>query len=148
MIEGVTLTPLKIIPGESGDVMHALKSTDTSFSGFGEAYFSTVKKGAVKAWKRHHRMILNLIVPCGRILFVLWDNRPDSPTKESFFEIELSKNNYQLLTVPPMVWMSFMGLEDGPNILLNVANIPHDPAEADKIDAHNDLINYNWEHYK
>ncbi len=148
MIEGVILTPLKIIPGELGDVMHALKFTDPSFSGFGEAYFSTVNKGAIKAWKRHLRMTLNLVVPCGRILFVLWDNRPDSSTKGSFFETELSKDKYQRLTVPPMIWMGFMGIGDEVNMLLNIANISHDPAEADKIDVYNDQIDYNWERYK
>ncbi len=38
-IEGMVLTPLKIIEGELGQVMHAMKKTDAYFSGFGEAYF-------------------------------------------------------------------------------------------------------------
>lgn len=144
MIEGVELTPLKIIPGELGDVLHAIKSTDDSFHGFGEAYFSTVNFGAVKAWKRHHRMVLNLVVPCGEILFVLCDGRPESPTYGEINEFILSLNNYQRLTVPPMIWMGFKGQSNGLNMLMNVSSIPHDPEESDRMDICSH-INYQWD---
>lgn len=145
MIEGVIITPLKIIPGESGDILHAIKRTESSFCGFGEAYFSTIKKDAVKAWKRHREMTLNLVVPCGEIKFVLYDERPESSTCGETSEITLSRNNYQRLTVPPMVWMGFKGMGDGLNMLLNVSNIPHDPDEIDRMDAYKNHINYIWE---
>ena len=62
MIPGVVITPLKQIPDERGKVMHMLKRTDPHFSGFGEIYFSVVNPGAVKAWKKHLQMTLNLAV--------------------------------------------------------------------------------------
>ena len=61
-IDGVLLTPLKVINVLEGDVLHGMKCSDTGYSGFGEAYFSTIEPGMVKAWKRHHKMTLNLIV--------------------------------------------------------------------------------------
>jgi len=80
-IKGVVLTPLKVITGENGGVLHALKNNEDSFAGFGEAYFSTVQHRAVKGWKRHREMILNIVVPSGSIRFVLFDDRETSPTK-------------------------------------------------------------------
>ena len=145
MIEGVTLTPLKIIPGELGDVLHAMKRTEPSFHGFGEAYFSTVMKGAVKAWKCHHEMTLNLVVPCGEIKFVLYDERIDSLTYGKIYEVVLSRRNYQRLTVPPGVWLGFKGMGDDLNMLMNISDIPHDPGEYDRIDAHQNHISYIWE---
>lgn len=145
MIEGVILTPLKIIPGDAGDVLHALKKIEASFHGFGEAYFSTIKKGAIKAWKRHYEMTLNIVVPCGRIKFVLYDDRMGSSTYNEFFEITLSRENYQRLTVPPMIWMGFKGMDNDLNMLLNIANIPHNPAESDRLDIINSNINYKWD---
>jgi dTDP-4-dehydrorhamnose 3,5-epimerase len=145
MIEGVQLTTLKIITGDSGDVLHAIKRTESSFFGFGEAYFSTINEGSIKAWKRHHKMILNLVVPCGKIRFVIYDDRHDSSTRGKIDEVNLSRQNYQRLTIPPMVWFGFKGLGDGLNILMNVSNIPHDPAEYDKIDAYKNHINYQWD---
>jgi dTDP-4-dehydrorhamnose 3,5-epimerase len=142
VIADVVITPLKIITGDSGDVMHALKQPEKSFEGFGEAYFSTVKNGAVKGWKRHQRMILNLVVPVGKIKFVLYDGRSDSKSFRSFQELTLSKENYQRLTVPAGIWMAFQGIGHGENILLNIASIPHDPAEADNLPLNNDQIPY------
>src|SRR5450755_439648 len=89
-IEQVLLTPLRIIKGESGDVMHALKQPEESFQGFGEAYFSTVHPGAVKGWKKHRMMILNVIVPVGSIKFVLYDGRLGSSSYQSVQEIIIS----------------------------------------------------------
>lgn len=145
MIEGVHITPLRIIPGENGDVLHAIKVADPSFAGFGEAYFSTIDEGAVKAWKRHRKMILNLVVPVGEIKFVMFDDRQNSRTCGKFSEIILSRSNYQRLTIPPMIWMGFKGLGKGLNMLLNISNMPHDPDEVDRQDAFENHIGYDWE---
>jgi dTDP-4-dehydrorhamnose 3,5-epimerase len=141
-IEGVLLTPLKIITGESGSVMHALKNHETAYHGFGEVYFSTVEPGYVKGWKKHTKMLLNIIVPSGAIHFVLYDDRGDSPSFQTIQEVSLSTENYQRLTVPPGVWMAFKGLGSGLNMLLNVASIPHDPTETENLPLKNDIIPY------
>ena len=138
------LTPLEIVPEDSGNVLHAMKRTDASFCGFGEVYFSIVNKGQVKAWKRHREMTLNLIVPCGEIKFVLYDGRTESPTCGKIFEVVLSLGNYQRLTIPRMIWTGFMGMGDGLNMLLNIASIPHDPQEADRMDVDDKRVQYNW----
>ncbi len=142
-IEGVELTPLKIIDVAAGNVLHALKSHESSFHGFGEAYFSTVLKDSVKGWKKHRQMILNIIVPQGMIKFVLFDGREQSTTHGMIQECVLGPSNYQRLTVPPGVWMGFKGMSDGTNMLLNIASIPHDPAESDNLPINNDLIPYS-----
>ena len=131
-VEGVLFTPLKIINVAGGDVLHGMKSSDSGYTGFGEAYFSTIEQGAVKAWKRHRNMTLNLVVPAGAIRFVVFDDRTDSSTRGKYGEITLSRENYSRLTVPPMVWMGFQGVGEGTSLLLNVANVFHDPAEVDR----------------
>lgn len=143
--EGVVLTPLRIIPGENGDVLHAMKASDPTFSSFGEAYFSTVKYGSRKGWKKHTRMVLNVVVPVGEIGFVLYDERPGSATHRRFFEVSLSRKNYQRLTVPPGIWMAFFGGGEGENILLNMASIQHDPAEAENLPIDSQRIPYTWQ---
>jgi dTDP-4-dehydrorhamnose 3,5-epimerase len=131
-IHGCRLTPLRIIPGAQGDVLHAMKCTDEGFTGFGEAYFSSVKTGEVKGWRRHHRMTLNLVVAVGKIRFQLRDERSESSTKGQSAEAILSPDdNYQRLTVPPGVWLCFEGIAEGLNLLLNLADLPHDPTEVE-----------------
>ena len=69
-LDDILVTPLKRIPTVGGDVMHGLKKSDNGFNGFGEVYFSWVEQGAIKAWKCHQRMTMNLVVPKGEVSFV------------------------------------------------------------------------------
>jgi dTDP-4-dehydrorhamnose 3,5-epimerase len=141
-MQGVLLTPLKDIPLDAGNVLHGMKKEDPGFTGFGEAYFSTVQSGAVKAWKRHRKMTLNLMVPVGEVRFVLFDDRNNSPNHGQYFSINLSRKNYQRLTVPPMLWMGFQGISEGTNLLLNIADIPHDPEEVNRKGL--EELNFHW----
>lgn len=144
VIDGIILTPLKVIPVEGGDVMHALKNTDEGFDGFGEVYFSNIHLNVIKGWKKHRVMQLNLIVPLGAVRFVIYDDRVGSTTYGIFNDITLArKSNYQRLTIPPGVWVAFQGQELASSILMNAANIVHDPKESDVKNLNE--IEYKWE---
>ena len=140
MIKDVFITKLDVIDLPKGNVMHGMKKTSVGYAGFGEAYFSQVDGGAIKAWNRHKKMILNLVVPVGEIRFVLFDDREVSNSR--FQEVIISKHNYCRLTVPPMIWMGFQGLSDNGSMLLNIANIEHNPNEVDKKNI--EQIEFNW----
>ena len=142
IIEGVILTPLKQIVISKGDLYHAMKQSDIGYESFGEAYFSTVNKDDIKGWKKHTKMVLNLIVPIGAVQFVIYDDRVNSSTYNQFFSVELSQKNYQRLTIPAGVWMAFKGIGEDLNMLLNLASIEHDPNEA--ISKELTHINYTW----
>lgn len=143
MIEGVSVTPLKRILHDKGDIYHAMKCSEESFYSFGEAYFSSVHYADVKGWKKHSKMILNLVVPIGAIKFVAYDGREGSKTYENFFEVTISKDNYCRLTIPAGVWLSFQGVNKEFNLLLNLASIEHDPAESISCDISD--IEYSWD---
>lgn len=144
-IEDVLVTPLKRIIGDKGNVYHGIKKNDSGFMGFGEAYFSTVNHGVIKGWKKHYEMTMNLMVPEGVIRFVIYDNRQDSATKGVFQTVTISPDNYCRLTVPPNVWMAFEGLAHPLNLLMNVANMPHDPNEQINVPLdHPDFSAYVW----
>jgi dTDP-4-dehydrorhamnose 3,5-epimerase len=133
-VEPVLRTPLRRIPVDRGDVMHAIRGSAPGFAGFGEAYFSSVHGGAVKGWKRHNRMTMNLVVAAGRVRFVIHDDGADVGDGAAFQAFELSPDtdaDYARLTVPPGYWVAFTGVGDGLNLILNVASMEHDPTEAD-----------------
>ncbi len=141
IINDILITPLDIIEAPGGSVMHAMREIDAGFSGFGEAYFSVVKSNAIKAWKRHHSMTLNLVVPVGKIRFVIFDDRDG--LGGNFQEIIISRDNYCRLTVPPMIWIGFQGMDNNDSVLLNIADINHNPSEVDKKGINE--INFDWE---
>ena len=142
-MKDVKLAPLSIISNPKGNILHGMKKNDSGYNGFGEAYFSTIIYIEVKAWKKHTAMTLNLIVPCGEVKFVMYDDRVDSVSKGLFYEVNLSLHNYQRLTLPPHIWMGFKGIGNGQNIVLNVASIQHDPNECLKKEINE--ICYDWD---
>jgi len=143
--EGVSITPLRIIEREQGNIMHGMKANDNGYAGFGEAYFTFVKHRAIKGWKKHGQMTLNLLVPAGVVKFVLFDDRTDSATKGLFFEITISRMNYKRLTIPPEIWFAFQGIGEEENIVLNIASIRHDPGETDDRSLDDPgFIYHNW----
>jgi dTDP-4-dehydrorhamnose 3,5-epimerase len=133
----VQLSDLKIISHPQGDLYHAFKKSDLTFKSFGEAYFSSVNFNEVKGWKKHTQMTLNLVVIVGEMRFVIYDE-----TKKSFSEHRLSRGNYKRLTVPPGFWMAFQGVTKGENLLLNIADIEHNPNES--VNKNLKEIAYGW----
>ena len=144
MIEGIIITPLRQILDERGKVMHMLKVGDPAFQQFGEIYFSCVYPGAIKGWHIHTEMTLNYAVPHGHIKFVLYDERPESPTRGEVQELFLGPDNYCLVTVPPMVWNGFKGMGEEMALVANCATIPHDPGEIDRREPFDPSIPYDW----
>ena len=133
-MDGVIVTSERIIHHPKGDILHAMKSSDNGFCGFGEAYFSKVVQGEVKGWKMHSKMTLNLLVPTGRIEIVVCDG-------SDFFSAVLSPENYHRLTIKPKLWVAFKGLAKI-NMLLNLASHRHEPAESETVAF--DTFNFQW----
>lgn len=136
-LDSIRVTPLQRIPTPGGDVLHAMKKNDVGYTGFGEAYFSLINAGAVKAWKRHRRMTMNLVVPVGRVRFVF--NVDD---EDGFRIEEIGEDRYARLTVPPGIWFGFKGLAKPQSLLMNLASITHSPEEVDRCLPTN--IKYDW----
>lgn len=143
-IAGVVIHPLRQIRDERGAVLHMLRADAPHFEGFGEIYFSQVLPGAIKAWKRHREMIQNFAVPVGRIKLVIYDDRPDSPTRGKLQELIVGSDHYGLVRIPPGVWYGFQGIAEGPSTLANCATLAHDPLESERLDAHAETIPYRW----
>ena len=142
MINGLILTPMKVIDVVGDSVLRAMSIGNVGYNGFGEAYFSTVKHNTIRGWKKHKEMTLNIVVPVGVIRFVVYDDRKNSSTFGSFQEFILSKDNYNRITIPPNVWVGFQGVGSEINLLLNIANIPHNDTEVDH--AQLKSFGYDW----
>ena len=130
MISDLIITDLKIIPNPKGEIKHIIKTSDPGFKTFGEAYLSKVFHGDIKAWKKHFRMTSNLVCLEGEIRIVVLDLIEGNIAMSSFVEILLSHENYKRITIPPGLWYGFQGVGEN-NLLMNVADIIHDPNEQE-----------------
>ena len=59
-----------------------------------------------------------------------------------FEEVTLSKENCKRLTIPPGMWFGFKGLSEAKSLLVNIADIEHNPKEVEQ--EHYKNINYDW----
>lgn len=132
---GATFTELRRIETSGGEVMKALHAEEPGFKGLGEAYFSRVNAGCVRAWKRHNEMTVNVVVPDGHVRFVV-------ATEQGFAEYDLGpEHTYGRLTIEPGTWFGFKGGVDG-GLVLNLSDIIHRPDEADARELHE--FTYSW----
>ncbi len=139
-LASILLTPLPRIQTTGGDVLHAMKQSDAGYGGFGEAYFSWVSSGAVKAWKRHMRMTMNVVVPVGQVRFVFRSVNEDGG--DEFRVEEIGLDRYARITVPPGIWFGFQGLGTPQSLVLNIASIRHDPNEVERLALSE--VKYAW----
>jgi dTDP-4-dehydrorhamnose 3,5-epimerase len=139
-LEKILVTPLSRIKTEGGDVLHAMKNSDLGFTKFGEAYFSEINFGQIKAWKRHKLMTLNLVVPTGKVKFVFFENSEEGGL--NFRTEEIGEDSYSRITVPPSIWFGFKGMAKTKSIVLNLASEVHDPNEVERVDQVE--FSYNW----
>ena len=136
MLNSIIVTDLNRITVSGGDVLHAMRKDSPGYNGYGEAYFSIIEPSAIKAWKKHSDMTLNLVVPLGMVRFVFTDGDGD------FFIKEIGEQNFARLTVPPGIWFGFTGLGSGESLILNISNILHDPDEVERRERHE--IPFDW----
>ena len=132
-IEGVLVTPKKIVGDDRGQVMHVLRADDPNFAKFGEAYISEIFANVTKGWKLHARSTSNMVVPVGEVRFVMHDTREGSPTFGMFDDVTIGEKNYQLLTVPPGVVYAWRNLRVTTAVVLNCATELWSPNESSNL---------------
>ena len=126
-MEKIKITNLIKIPTEGGDIFHGLKNSENSYCGFGEAYFSNINFRKIKAWKRHLKMTMNLVVPVGNVQFIFYNYK-----KKLIDNIIIGEKNYSRITVPPKIWFGFKGLSSSTSYILNISDVSHDPSEIER----------------
>ena len=144
-IEGIAVTGLRQIPDERGAVLHMMRCDADDFTRFGECYFSEILPGAIKAWKRHRLQTQNLAVPVGIIRLVIFDDRDTSPTKGKLQVLKLGRPDaYVRITIPPGLWYGFACISSNPALIVNCADLPHEPDESESCSVGDSSIPYLW----
>ncbi len=141
MIDGVRIYPLERYADERGTVMLMLAEGDPAWGPIGQVYFSTVYQGVVKGWHRHPGRTMRYCCPHGRVKVVLFDERDGSPTRGELNEIFLGPDSYQLIVIPPDIWIGIKGMTDA--IVCNVPDRPYSGAYPTESPT-NGHIPYDW----
>jgi len=120
---------MKVINNPKGEIYKFLKKSDPCLPNFGEAYFTSIFHNETKGWKRHSKMSLNIVVVNGKVAFYI-----HSEEQESTKKIILADNDFCSLSIPPGYWLAFQGVSNFQSVILNIADIEHDPLESENRD--------------
>jgi dTDP-4-dehydrorhamnose 3,5-epimerase len=158
MIDGVKIKNLVVhqdIPDaeqagvEPGFLAEIVRNDDGLIKKFGQSTFTTAYKGTIKGFHYHEKQDDLWFVATGKVLVVLHDLRPDSPTHKKTETLFAGRDDYKLIVIPVGVAHGYKVLSDEPVILIYYTTEAYDPKNPDeKRIAYNDKsINFDWNKY-
>lgn len=160
MIAGVKIKNLTIhqdIPDLSeapeagrGILMEILRADEGLLKKFGQSTMTLAYSGTIKGFHWHERQDDLWFVATGRILVVLHDLRPDSPTYRQTDTISAGADDYKLIVIPAGVAHGYKVLSEEPVILFYHATEAYDKNQPDerRIPYNDPSIGFDWNRYK
>jgi len=132
MIEGVVLKDLVVHSDDRGRLFEILRSDETVFQKFGQAYITVCGKGWVKGWHYHKIQTDYFCVVRGTARIVLYDKRKGAKTCGAVEEYVISAAKPQLLRIPNGVIHGFESTGDEESWILNMPTETYKREEPDE----------------
>ena len=95
-------------------------------------YCFTVRPGITKGWGMHKVNEDRYFLLFGEHEVVLYDARPDSPTRGLVSRIVLSEFRRRLMNIPPGIWHADYNFGSKDAVLINFPTEPYNHANPDK----------------
>ena len=110
-------------------------------------YTFTIRPGIIKGWGIHKKHEDRYFIQFGEMEVVLYDERPDSPTRGLVSKIVLSEYRRRLMNIPAGIWHADRNIGNKDVVVINFPTIPYDHADPDKyrLPLDTDRIPYKFE---
>ncbi len=148
LIQGVVVKRLTVNCDERGRLMEMIRADDKELGNikFGQVYMTTGYPGVVKAWHYHKKQTDHFVCVRGMMKVVLYDSRPDSPTKGLVNEFIIGEHSPFLIEIPNLVYHGFKCISENEAMVINYTTECYNYAEPDeyRLDPHTSEIPYNW----
>jgi dTDP-4-dehydrorhamnose 3,5-epimerase len=99
--------------------------------GVGQVFQRVLDAGGISAWHAHKHTTDRLFCAAGRLLLVLYDARPGSPTRGQVLELRMGRERPALVVVPPGVWHGVRNLGGEAVTLINAVDLAYDYVSPD-----------------
>jgi dTDP-4-dehydrorhamnose 3,5-epimerase len=103
LIDGVEVTPLRMHGDHRGGLVELLTTRDHTIDPIVHVYQVYAAPGSVRAWVYHEHQDDRLAFTAGDFLIVLFDIRPDSPTRDMITTLRVGVAAPTLLRIPRLV---------------------------------------------
>lgn len=146
MIDGVTIKPLTTHCDDRGYFREVLRDDDGLLERFGQISVTETYPGVIKAFHWHERQDDLWYVAQGVAQVVLYDRRPDSPTKGQTDVIYAGEQQPVLIKIPMGVVHGYRVLGQKPVRLVYVTTTSYQLAQPDeqRIPFDDPTIGFDW----
>jgi dTDP-4-dehydrorhamnose 3,5-epimerase len=147
-IDGLVIKHVPPVEDERGEICEMFRpSWGVSPDPLVYVYAITIRPGKIKGWVQHRLQEDRLFLLRGVIRFVLYDDRPSSPTHKQLDAFTLSERNRGLVIIPRGVYHALQNIGDREVMFVNMPTMPYDHANPDKyrLPIKNDLIPFAFE---
>ncbi|OPX83685.1 MAG: dTDP-4-dehydrorhamnose 3,5-epimerase [Pelotomaculum sp. PtaB.Bin104] len=147
LIQDVIVKQLKIIPDDRGYLMEMMRKDWPEYMEFAQSYVTACYPGIYKAWHYHKKQYDHFVCIHGMAKVVLYDPRPDSPTRGMTNVFHMGQLNPILLRIPLLVYHGFTAEGEQPALIVNYPTELYNYAEPDeyRLPYNDPLIPYDWE---
>jgi len=147
LIKDAVVKQLKIIPDDRGYLMEMMRKDWPEFMQFAQSYMTACYPGVYKAWHYHKKQYDHFVCISGMAKVVLFDPRPDSPTRGKVNVFHIGQLNPILLRIPPFVYHGFTAEGGQTAIIVNYPTELYNYAEPDeyRLPYNDPSIPYDWE---
>jgi dTDP-4-dehydrorhamnose 3,5-epimerase len=111
------------------------------------AYCFTVRPGKIKGWGVHEEHEDRHFILFGEMEVVLFDDRPDSPTRGLVSKLVLSEYQRRLMNIPAGIWHADRNIGNEDAVMINFPTRPYDHENPDKyrLPLDTDKIPYHFD---
>jgi dTDP-4-dehydrorhamnose 3,5-epimerase len=95
-------------------------------------YSFMIRPGMIKGWGIHKKHEDRYFILFGEVEVVLYDDRPESPTRGLVSKIVLSEYRRRLMNIPAGIWHADRNIGNKDAVLINFPTRPYDHADPDK----------------
>lgn len=135
-LKKIKVFKLQKFKNPKGNVLRGFRKNDKFLKNSAEIYFSWINKNAIKGWKLHKKMTMNLVVPVGKVKFVFYNGK-------NFKTIVVGEKNYNRIFVPNNIFFAFQNLYKEKSLVVNNASIIHKKKD-EILKLSLDKIDYLW----
>jgi dTDP-4-dehydrorhamnose 3,5-epimerase len=132
LIEGVAVREVLHVPKRHGYLTEILRAEWLDGNPRVDQVFQVVlEPGGISAWHAHAVTTDRLFVNLGVMQIVLYDSRPDSPTRGQINEFRFGTVRPALIVVPDKVWHGVRNAGTQPAAVLNLVDRAYDYEDPD-----------------
>ena len=131
-IDGVQLIEVRNVIANSGHTTEVLRrdwfGADVEID---QVFQVTLGPDGISAWHVHLDTTDRLFVNAGQVKIVLYDSRPESPTRGLVNEFRLGDRRPGLVIIPPGVWHGVQNLQATESRVLNLVDVAYEYEDPD-----------------